>query len=74
MPEYFNLMVANFTVHVISMVFLITEYVYVDIFRNIFGITFYINISVTHTHVQSENIKSKPTCLLCLLTALGLLT
>ena len=35
MPEYFNLMVANFTVHVISMIFSITEYVYVHIFRNI---------------------------------------
>ena len=74
MPEHFNLMVANFTVHVISMIFSITEYVYVHIFRNIFDITFYINISVTNTHVQSENIKSKATCLLCVLTALGLLT
>ena len=74
MPEYFNIMIANFTVHVLSMIFLITEYVCVHIFRNIFGITFYIYISVTDTHVQSENMRSKPTCLLCVLTALGLLT
>ena len=36
-----------------------TEHVYVHIFRNIFGVTFYINISVTDTHVQSESIKKQ---------------
>ena len=39
--------------------FSITAYVYVLIFRSIFGVTFYINISVTDTPVQAENIKKQ---------------
>ena len=60
--------------HVISTIFSMTGYVYVHLFRNIFGVTFYINISVTDTHVQAESIKSKATCPLCGRTALGVLT
>ena len=59
---------------VISMIVSMTEYVYIHIFRNIFGVIFHIIISVTDTRVQAESMKNKPTCPLCVLRALGLLT
>ena len=67
-----NLIIAYITVHVISMIFQITEYLCMPTyFITFFGMTVYVNISVIYPLIQAD--PSRPTYPLCVPTAWGIL-
>ena len=66
------LIIAYIIVHVISMIFQITEYLFMPTyFITFFGMTVYVNISVIYPLIQAD--PSRPTYPLCVPTAWGIL-
>ena len=67
-----SLIIAYIIVHVISMIFQITEYLFMSTyFITFFGMTVYVNISVIYPLIQAD--PSRPTYPLCVPTAWGIL-
>ena len=67
-----SLIIAYIIVHVISMIFQITEYLFMPTyFMTFFGMTVYVNISVIYPLIQAD--PSRPTYPLCLPIAWGIL-
>ena len=66
-----SLIIAYIIVHVTSMIFQITEYLFMPTyFITFFGMTVYVNISVIYPLIQAD--PSRPTYPLCLPTAWGI--
>ena len=67
-----SLIIAYIILHVISMIFQITEYLFMPTyFIMFFGMTVYVNISVIYARIQAD--PSRPTYPLCVPTAWGIL-
>ena len=69
--DTWSLIIAHIIVHVISMIFQITEYLFMPTyFITFFGMTVYVNISVIYPLIQAD--PSRPTYPLCVPTAWGI--